>query len=73
MVEACEKIFQEFKDKITPDPVLNLWEGTNSFVVYCDASRIGSGCVFMKIIWLLPMIQGYFKSMRRIIMPMILS
>ncbi|XP_049369909.1 uncharacterized mitochondrial protein AtMg00860-like [Solanum verrucosum] len=46
--EACEKIFQELKDRLTSAPVLILLEGTDSFVVYCDASRIGIGCVHMQ-------------------------
>ncbi|KAF3625198.1 Two-component response regulator ARR22 [Capsicum annuum] len=29
-------------------PVLNLTDGTNGFVVYCDASRISLGCVLMQ-------------------------
>ncbi|WMV09563.1 hypothetical protein MTR67_002948, partial [Solanum verrucosum] len=43
--EACEKSFQELKDRLTSAPVLTLSEGTYGFVVYCDASRIGLGCV----------------------------
>ncbi|WMV45866.1 hypothetical protein MTR67_039251 [Solanum verrucosum] len=46
--EACEKSFQELKDRLTSTPVLTLPEGTNSFVVYCDASRIGLGRVLMQ-------------------------
>ena len=44
----CEKSFQEFKDRFTKAPVLTLPEGTNGFVVYCDASRVGLGCVLMQ-------------------------
>ncbi|WMV54950.1 hypothetical protein MTR67_048335, partial [Solanum verrucosum] len=47
-VEACEKSFQELKDRLTSAPVLTLPEGTNGFVVYCDASRVGLGCVLMQ-------------------------
>ncbi|WMV38188.1 hypothetical protein MTR67_031573 [Solanum verrucosum] len=39
--EACEKSFQELKDRLTSAPVLTLPEGTDGFVVYCDASRVG--------------------------------
>ena len=42
--ETCEKNFQLFKDRATSAPLLNL-EGTKAFVVYCDASRVGMGCV----------------------------
>ncbi|KAH0655603.1 hypothetical protein KY285_030485 [Solanum tuberosum] len=46
--EACEKSFQELKDRLTSTPVLTLLEGTDGFVVYCDASRVGLGCVLMQ-------------------------
>ncbi|WMV29624.1 hypothetical protein MTR67_023009, partial [Solanum verrucosum] len=46
--EACEKRFQELKDKLTSAPVLTLSYGTDGFVVYCDASRVGLGCVLMQ-------------------------
>ncbi|KAH0672647.1 hypothetical protein KY290_024880 [Solanum tuberosum] len=46
--EACEKSSQELKDRLTFAPVLTLLEGTYCFVVYCDASRIGLGCVLMQ-------------------------
>ena len=36
------------KDRLTSAPVLTLSEGTKDFVVYCDASRIGLGCVLMQ-------------------------
>ncbi|WMV40974.1 hypothetical protein MTR67_034359 [Solanum verrucosum] len=46
--EAYEKSFQELKKMLTTAPVLTLLEGTQCFVVYCDASRVGLGCVFMQ-------------------------
>ena len=46
--EACEKSFQELKKRLTTAPVLTLPEGTQGFVVYCDASRVGLGCVLMQ-------------------------
>ncbi|WMV50402.1 hypothetical protein MTR67_043787 [Solanum verrucosum] len=47
-LKACEKSFQEFKDSLTSVLVLTLPEGTDGFVIYCDASRIGLRCVLMK-------------------------
>ncbi|WMV08820.1 hypothetical protein MTR67_002205 [Solanum verrucosum] len=45
---ACEKIFQELKDRLTFAPVLTLPEGTYGFIVHCDPSRVGLGCVLMQ-------------------------
>ena len=39
--EACEKGFQELKNKLTSAPVLTLPDGNQGFVVYCDASQVG--------------------------------
>ena len=46
--EACEKVFELLKDRLTSTRVLTLAEGTKGFVVYCDASRVGLGCVLMQ-------------------------
>ncbi|XP_070002215.1 uncharacterized protein [Nicotiana sylvestris] len=46
--DACERSFQELKSRLTTTPVLPLPKGTEGFVVYCDASRIGLGCVLMQ-------------------------
>ena len=43
-----EKSFQCLKDKLTTTPVLTLPDLQKDFVVYCDASRQGLGCVLMK-------------------------
>ncbi|WMV46256.1 hypothetical protein MTR67_039641, partial [Solanum verrucosum] len=45
-LEACEKSFHELKDRITSTPILTLLEGSDGFVVYCDASRIGLEYIF---------------------------
>ncbi|WMV08601.1 hypothetical protein MTR67_001986 [Solanum verrucosum] len=46
--EGCEKSFQELKKRLTNAPVLTLPEGTQGFVVYCDAFRLGLGFVLMQ-------------------------
>ncbi|GAU46655.1 hypothetical protein TSUD_281460 [Trifolium subterraneum] len=46
--EKCEKIFQELKEKLTTGPVLILPDAKESFVVYCDASKMGLGGVLMQ-------------------------
>ncbi|KAJ0481098.1 putative nucleotidyltransferase, Ribonuclease H [Helianthus annuus] len=43
-----EEAFQILKDKLCNAPILALPEGTDDFVVYCDASRQGLGCVLMQ-------------------------
>ena len=46
--EACETSFQVLKDRLTSALVLTLSEGTKDFLVYCDTSRVGLGCVLMQ-------------------------
>ncbi|XP_069143355.1 uncharacterized protein [Solanum lycopersicum] len=38
----------ELKNRFTTAPVLTLREGSYGYVIYCDASRLGFGCVLMK-------------------------
>ena len=46
--DACENAFQTLKIKLTTAPVLAQPDITKRFDVYCDASRIGLGCVLMQ-------------------------
>ena len=46
--EKREKAFQTLKDKLRDAPILNLPDGPDGFVVYCDASGQGLGCVLMQ-------------------------
>ena len=46
--EACEKSFQELKKRLIIAPVLTLPDIHKYFVVFCDASRQGLGCVLMQ-------------------------
>jgi ribonuclease HI len=43
--ESCERSFQELKRRLTTAPVLTLPDIQQDFVVDCDASRQGLGCV----------------------------
>nr|GEX87170.1 putative reverse transcriptase domain-containing protein [Tanacetum cinerariifolium] len=43
-----ELTFQTLKDKLCNPPVISLSDGPKDFVVYCDASEIGLGCVLMQ-------------------------
>ncbi|GKD26764.1 reverse transcriptase domain-containing protein [Tanacetum coccineum] len=43
-----ELAFQSLKDKLCNAPVLALPDGPEDFVVYCDTSGLGLGCVLMQ-------------------------
>jgi hypothetical protein len=44
---ACEEAFQALKKFLTSAPLLAQLDIERPFDVYCDASRIGLGCVLM--------------------------
>ncbi|KAK1406229.1 hypothetical protein QVD17_41518 [Tagetes erecta] len=46
--DQLEAAFQLLKQKLCSAPILSLPEGTEDFVVYCDASVQGLGCVLMQ-------------------------
>ncbi|GJX45971.1 putative reverse transcriptase domain-containing protein [Tanacetum coccineum] len=43
-----EIAFQTLKDMLCDAPILALLEGADDFVVYCDVSNQGFGCVLMQ-------------------------
>ncbi|GJT26570.1 putative reverse transcriptase, RNA-dependent DNA polymerase [Tanacetum coccineum] len=43
-----EEAFQTLKSKLCDAPILSLPDGVKDFVVYCDASNQGLGCVLMQ-------------------------
>ncbi|WVZ53619.1 hypothetical protein U9M48_004533 [Paspalum notatum var. saurae] len=45
---ACQKAFEELKKRLTTAPVLTFPDMHKPFSVYCDASRLGLGCVLMQ-------------------------
>ncbi|XP_075080213.1 uncharacterized protein LOC142165745 [Nicotiana tabacum] len=47
-VTIKNKRFHELKKRLTSAPVLALPEGSEGYVVYCDASRVRLGCVLMQ-------------------------
>ncbi|GJY52130.1 putative reverse transcriptase domain-containing protein, partial [Tanacetum coccineum] len=46
--EEQERAFQTLKDKLCTAPVLALPDGPEDFMMYCDASGLGLGCVLMQ-------------------------
>jgi hypothetical protein len=46
--EACQKCFEELKERLTTPPVLIMLDIHKGFDVYCDASHLGLGCVLMQ-------------------------
>ncbi|TYK14163.1 ty3-gypsy retrotransposon protein [Cucumis melo var. makuwa] len=46
--KAYEDIFENLKQKLVTAPVLTLPDGSESFVIYSDASKKGLGCVLMQ-------------------------
>nr|GEU86331.1 putative reverse transcriptase domain-containing protein [Tanacetum cinerariifolium] len=43
-----EEAFQTLKDNLCNAPILSLPDGSEDFVIYCDASNQGLGCVLMQ-------------------------
>ncbi|GJX10123.1 putative reverse transcriptase domain-containing protein [Tanacetum coccineum] len=43
-----EEVFQTLKSNLCDAPILSLPDGVEDFVVYCDASNRGLGCVLMQ-------------------------
>ena len=46
--DRCEEHFQLLKNLLTSAPILTLPSGDEGYTVYCDASRVGLGCVLMQ-------------------------
>ena len=46
--DRCEEAFQELKRRLTSAHILIVPDKGQGYAVYCDASRIGLGCVLMQ-------------------------
>ena len=46
--DRCEEAFQELKRRLTSAPILIFPDRGQGYTVYCDASRVGLGCVLMQ-------------------------
>nr|GEX63938.1 putative reverse transcriptase domain-containing protein [Tanacetum cinerariifolium] len=62
--EERELAFQTLKDKLCNVSVLALPDGPKDFIVYCDASGIGLGCVLMQRASLIELLSGYDCEIR---------
>ena len=46
--DRCEEVFQELKIRLTIISILIVSDRGQGYIVYCDASRAGLGCVLMQ-------------------------
>ena len=46
--DECSESFQKLKTALTTAPILTLPTDEGGFTIYCDASRVGLGCVLMQ-------------------------
>ena len=46
--DRCDEAFQELKRRLTSAPILIVLDRGQGYTVYCDASRVGLGCVLMQ-------------------------
>ena len=46
--DRCEETFHELKRRLTSAPILIVSERGQGYIVYCDASKAGLGCVLMQ-------------------------
>ncbi|KAA0039551.1 putative Retrotransposon protein [Cucumis melo var. makuwa] len=46
--DKCKQSFQELKKRLVTAPILALPVTGKDYVIYCDASRLGLGCVLMQ-------------------------
>ena len=46
--DRCKEAFQELKRRLTTAHILIVLDKGQGYIVYCDASRAGLGCVLMQ-------------------------
>ena len=46
--DRCEEAFQELKRRLTSTPILIVLDRGQGYTVYCDALRVGLGCILMQ-------------------------
>lgn len=47
-LDDYEKIIIKLNSKLPIDPLLTLPQGLYDYVIYCDTTRVGVGCIFMQ-------------------------
>ena len=47
-LDDCEKSFAELKTRLTTPSVLTIPEGSDGYVIYCDAFKVCLGCVLIQ-------------------------
>jgi hypothetical protein len=62
--EECEASFETLKEKLTTTPMSAVLETGKDYMVYCDASKNGLGCVLMQDRKVIVKGQGNYDCMR---------
>ncbi|GKD50129.1 putative reverse transcriptase domain-containing protein, partial [Tanacetum coccineum] len=66
--KARRTLTETLKDKLCNTPVLTLPDGPEDFMVYCDASGIGVGCVLMqRVVFALKIWRHYLYGIKSVI------
>ena len=47
--DRCEASFQGLKQRMIMIPVMSLSKDKGKFVIYCDSSKMGLGCVLVQV------------------------
>ena len=63
--DECEKCFQELKQRLISAPILTIPSGIEGFVIYCDASKKGLGCVLMQNRKVIAYVSRQLKDYKR--------
>ena len=60
--DRCEESFHQLKKLLTSAPVLALPSGFGGYAIYCDAFRVGLGCVLMRYGKVITYASGQLKK-----------
>ena len=65
--DDCEKSFAKLKTRLITTAFLTQLEGSDGYVIHCDESRVGLGCVLMQRGKVIVMPLDNLRFMRRTI------